>query len=378
MRDSTPDHGEGGDDGNDDRAEAASPEQVDRLATAYRDAGRPFATVTVVRREPPVSANVGDRAVVTEDGELHGWVGGASCAQSIVIDEATAALERGEPTLVGLAPDPDEVDRPGLDAYPMTCHSGGKLELFVDPVLPTPRLVVVGDSAIAKALVGLAGTVAYDVTVVTDSDTDPEPDDFPSADEVLSVSDTEAMAAALDDAAAVVLASVGTYDDAGLAAALDTDVPYVGLVASDVRRAELADDVADRLGIEPDTVVDAVSTPAGLDIGAQTPEEIAVSILAELVAVRRGVVEPEAATVDLDGATEAEREHDHGAPHDQNGDEDDRETAVDPVCGMDVTVAEATSVTLDGETYHFCCEGCADAFESDPESYRDGGVPTRG
>ncbi|WP_435348486.1 XdhC family protein [Haloarchaeobius sp. HRN-SO-5] len=360
-----PDHTTGaGDEGADDRADAASREQVDRLESDLRSDGRPFARVTVVRREAPVSATVGDRAVVTEDGDLYGWVGGASCAQSVAVDEALAALDRGEPTLVGLAPDPDDVARPGLTAYPMTCHSGGTIELFVEPVLPTPRLVVVGDSAIARTLARLAATVEYDVTVVTGPDTDPDVD---GADEVLSVDDAEAVSAAIDGAAAVVVASVGAYDEAGLAVALDADVQYVGLVASPVRGRELLDDVATELGLDPDAVADAVTTPAGLDVGAETPEEIAVSILAELVAVRRDGGE----TAAVEGGADARHDRDETS-------DDDAETAVDPVCGMDVTVGDAPTMTLDGETFHFCGEGCAEAFRDDPERYRDEEVPARG
>jgi xanthine dehydrogenase accessory factor len=352
MTDDTPDRDEGG---TASRADAAAPEQVERLAAEYLRTGRPFARVTVVRREPPVSAVVGDRAIVTDDGDLVGWIGGAACAQSVAVKEATAALERGEPAFVGLAPDPDDVARPGLSAYPMTCHSGGTLELFIEPVVPGPRLVVVGESPIARALSRLAGETGYDVTVATGPDGDG-----------VAVSDTDALAAPLDEAAAVVVASMGAYDEAGLEAALRAGVAHVGLVASARRRDEVAEEVAETLGVEIEAVAERVSSPVGLDIGAKTPEEIAVSILAELVAVRRGAVSVEsAAPLDL-GDDEPTATHDHG--HDDTA---DVETAIDPVCGMDVVVGEALTVTYGGERYHFCGEGCAAAFERDPERYLD-------
>ncbi|MXR52825.1 YHS domain-containing protein [Halovenus sp. WSH3] len=351
-------------DGPDSRADAAAPERVADLEREYEQAGQPFARLTVVRREPPVSANVGDRAIVTPDGDLVGWIGGAACAQSVAVKEAQAALESGEPRLVGLAPDPDDVDRPGLQSYPMTCHSGGTLELFVEPVTPTPRLAIVGDSPIARALRRLAVDLTYEVRAVTDG-ADPD-----GADETVHPEDTAAVEAALSDADYAVVASMGEYDDTGLAAALAGAPEYVGLVASDRRRDELADQVADSLALDAEAVIEAVTTPAGLDVGAKTPEEIAVSVLAELVAVRRDagdvavdIGDADEISVDTDSAG---HEHDH---RDHGGDTDD-ETVVDPVCGMDVVPEEAAAtVEHDGQTVHFCGEGCAEAFADAPEEY---------
>lgn len=357
------------------RDDAATSDEVDRLAEELREAGRPFARVTVVRREPPVSANVGDRALVTAEGDLHGWIGGVACAQSVAVKVAREAIDSGDPVLVGLAPDPEDVARPGLDAYPMTCHSGGTLELFVDPVLPTPRLVVVGENPVARALVRLAGTTDSTVTALTET---ADEDTLPGADTVARIRDGDAVRAALDGATAIVVASMGAYDEAGLTAALRTEASYVGLVASTARREELVRTVADALDVTPETVADAVVSPAGLDIGAKTPEEIAVSILAELVAVRRGAVavgSPASVRADADREHERttdQRSHDHGNGH-VNGEgtsSDDTETAVDPVCGMTVTVDEAAlSTTHAGESYYFCGEGCRDAFESDSERF---------
>ncbi|MFC3477681.1 XdhC family protein [Halobacterium litoreum] len=366
MTEDTSGGGETQNDAAAERAAAASVERVDDLAADLRAAGDPFALVTVVRREPPVPANVGDRAVVTPDGDLVGWVGGAACAQSVAVKEALSAIESGEPRLVGLAPDPADVEREGLTAYPMTCHSGGTLELFVEPVVPTPRLVVVGESPIALALARLASETSFDVTVVA-ADADGE---FAGADDVVAVDDP-ALADAVAGAAAVVVASTGEYDTEGVAAALAAGAPYVGLVSSRKRRDAVAEEVADRLGTDAESVVDAVTTPAGLDIGAETPAEIAVSVLAELVAVRRGASDrtaTDAIDVEVVDDLSDDEERDDAAQADE-------ETAVDPVCGMTVDVADAAA-TADhgGETYHFCGQGCADAFADDPERYLDGVV----
>ena len=220
------------------RDDAASPTTVDELAREYEAEGRPFARVTVVRREAPVSANVGDRAIITTDGDLVGWVGGAACAQSVAVKEAKAALEDGEPRLVGLAPDPADVDRPGLVSYPMTCHSGGTLELFVEPVTSAPRLAVVGDSPIATTLSELAAALSYDVTRVAAN--------AEGAESPVAPTDAKSAAAALDGADWVVVASMGEYDELGVEAALRAGAAYVGLVASDERRADVSATVAAR------------------------------------------------------------------------------------------------------------------------------------
>jgi xanthine dehydrogenase accessory factor len=360
----------------DSRAAAATPDRVDRLAAEYRAAGRPFALVTVVRREAPVSAHVGDRAVVTPDGSITGWIGGIACAQSVAVEEATAAIESGDPVFVGLAPDPEAVARPGLEAYPMTCHSGGTLELFVDPVLPAPGLVVIGESPIARTLARLAGETNYDVTIVTGPDTSPSADDFDGVDAAVSVTDADALSAAVADAAAAVVASMGAYDVRGIEAALDAGVPCVELVASETRWDELADEVASGRGVETAAVHDAVRTPAGLDIGAETPEEIGVSILAELVAVRNGA-DADAGAAEL---VDADADADSPEPTERDAVADDASggrTVVDPVCGMDVDVDDAAAtVTHRGDRYRFCGEGCAEAFAADPGRYLDEGVPT--
>ncbi|MFC5971690.1 XdhC family protein [Halomarina salina] len=333
------------------------------LERTLTDRGEPFARATVVRREAPVSANVGDRALVTSDGSLHGWIGGVACAQSTVVSEAQAAIADGEPRLVGLAPDPADVERPGLEAYRMTCHSEGTLELFVEPVVPATRLLVVGDSPIARSLVRLASELAVQVTLV---DPDGGDADVPGSTTRLTTLDPERIAASVGPGPLVVVASMGQYDARGVAAGLLADAPYVGLVASEVRAADVAERAAGLLGRDPETVREAVSSPAGVDIAAHTAAEIAVSILAELVDVRSA-----SGTV---AVADPERDHessDETATEGADGNADE-EPHRDPVCGMTVDPDGAPSVAHDGETYYFCCAGCADSFRADPAAYLDG------
>jgi xanthine dehydrogenase accessory factor len=336
---------------------------ISALEAELIDRHQPYAKATVVRREPPASANVGDRAVVTADGELHGWVGGAACAQSIVTMQGQEAIESGTPQLIGIAPDPETVDRPGLEAFPMTCHSDGVLELFVEPVSPTTELVIVGDSPVARSLARLAGELAVDVTLVV-TDTDSAPD---VAENVAIVAETDPRTVAdqLGPAPLVAVASMGKYDARGLAIGALAGAPYVGLIASDERASEEIDRAAGLIEGDPEAVEAVVTNPAGVDIAAHTPAEIAVSLLAEIVDVRAET------TAGVDEVTSSDAD----AVDSETPDEDatDDSAAVDPVCGMTVDPAEAAATAEhDGETYYFCCHGCADSFENDPGSYLEG------
>ena len=379
-----------------DRADAVSDGELAARERALAECGTPYARATVVRREAPVSANVGDRALLTADGDLVGWVGGAACAQSRVESEARAAIADGEPRLIGLAPNPAEIDRPGLEAFPMTCQSEGTLEVFIEPVIPTTQLLVVGGSPIARSLARLASELAVDVTVV-----DPEGggEDVPPDVTVLSTLEPDSIAESVGPGPFVVAASMGEYDARAVAAGVLADAPYIGLVASDARAETVVERAAGLLDDEPDAVRDAITNPAGVDISAKTGAEIAASVLAELIDVRAdtGMVtgsshqavgledgvtaigagdegggaccggdgtETETATsdaIDSDSVTDPNDVHDSSDVTD--------EPAVDPVCGMTVDPADAPSVTHEGTTYHFCCHGCADSFRTDPDDY---------
>lgn len=331
----------------DDADDAARPdESVEDAEARLRAAGEPFVRATVVRREAPISAAVGDRAVVTADGIEAGWIGGVGCAETAVLRESKTVLETGEPKLVGLAPDPDDVARPGLEAFPLTCHSGGTLEVFLAPVATAPTLLVAGGSAIARAVARGAADLPFEVTVV-----DPAGEGAPGADAVVETTDVEAIVEAVGSADAAVVASVGEFDARAVAAAVELDVAYLGLVASEARAAEVSERAADLLGTAPESVRERVRSPAGVDVGAVTPAEIAVSVLAEVVAERRS---GEGAMGGVDAAAAGE----------------EPETALDPVCGMAVPVdAPAATVEHEGETYYFCSRGCADTFAADPAAH---------
>ncbi|RQH03496.1 XdhC family protein [Natrarchaeobius oligotrophus] len=352
-----------------DDGRTADVETLERRLTNRRE---PYARATIVRREPPVSANVGDRAVITADGELHGWIGGVSCAQSVVSAEAQAALERGEPRLLGIAPDPDRIDRAGLETFPMRCHSEGVLEVFVEPVNTAPDLLIVGDSPVSRSLARLAGELTFDVTIVAADGDEGLEGNLPAGTAVRFSTDPDAIADAVDGEPIVVVASMGGFDARGVAAAVLADALYVGLVASGTRATEVIERAASLLECDPTTVREVVTNPAGVDVSAYTPAEIAASVLAEVVDVRATVGGTSGnytpPTCDAhDAPEESEREGSDGV-----ADVSSHDPAVDPVCGATVDPADApASREHDGRTYHFCCPGCVDSFDSDPESHLD-------
>jgi xanthine dehydrogenase accessory factor len=272
--------------------------------------GRPFVLATVCAVRRPASARIGDRGIVTADGKLVGWVGGA-CSEPAVVRQALRALAQGTTRLLRICPPGSSVGEEGVVVAESACASEGTVEVLIEPQLPQPLLAVVGDSPAAVTLRELAGAIGWAVT----------------AD----------LAAGAE---AVVVATMGRGDAEALDAALATPAGYIGLVAS-AKRAGVELTALRERGLDEETLA-RVRSPAGLDLGPLTQHEIAVAVLAELVAWRhaRGPL----------GELPVE--------------------AVDPVCGMIVAVSgETPSAEHDGTTYFFCCPGCRGRFTRSPEKY---------
>jgi xanthine dehydrogenase accessory factor len=287
----------------------------------------PFVLATVVRAERPTSAKPGDAALVLADGTMEGFVGG-TCAESTVRLQSLQALESGESTLLRITPSDESGLGPlaapagvtGQVTVANPCLSGGTLEIFLEPSLPATMVVVHGEAPIARALVAAGAAFGFDVR------------EAGAEDDALPV-----------DTTAVVVASHGRGEEGALVGALEADVPYIGLVASRRR----GDAVVAALGIS-DADRARIRTPAGLDIGARTPSEVALSILAEIVAVRP-------------------RRASKGSPAERP---DSPATATDPVCGMSVAaVPSSLHLDHDGDLHWFCGPGCRDAFADDPGRY---------
>jgi len=310
---------------------------VSRRAQELAAEGTVFVTATVVRAQRPTSVKAGDVALVLGDGTLEGFIGGV-CAQQSVRAYALKAIETEEAVLLRLVPDGPLGEDPhtgrevpveeGAVTARNTCLSGGAIEIFLEPVLPAPRVLVVGDTPIAAALLTLGPELGLDLVRVAAGAPEPSPEDL-----------------------ALVVAAHGRDELHVLRRGLEANMPYVGLVASSKRGAGVlaqlrADGVSDEhLG--------SIDVPAGIDIGARAPAEIALSILAKVVAVRRGTpaAAPERAAVPAAGGS--------GAPVAAAG----PALAVDPICGMTVAAAPDTpSVEFEGETIYFCCEECAGTF----------------
>ena len=305
-------------------------EELLARAVELQRSGEPFALATVVRCEPPTSAKPGAKALILEDGTLSGWVGGA-CAEPVVVREALKALGDGRPRLIGLIGEggrgPGRTE--GMLEYAMTCHSGGTLEIYVEPYLPKPLLALVGHGPVVETLATLGRAADYSVVALRE----------------------DTMRAGLGQLdltrqAAVVVATHADSDEEALEQVLRTEAGYVSLVASRRRAAVILERLKQR-GVPPEHL-GRLKAPAGLDIGAVTPEEIAVSILAEIIQHHRSdkVASPET-EVRLASAAVTD--------------------ARDPICGMRVEVATAEYRSeVSGQLVHFCCRHCKETFDRDP------------
>ena len=277
------------------------------LWSELRARGEPFVLATVVAYKSPQSAKPGSRAIIRADGSMSGWVGGG-CVQPIVLREAQQALQTGQPKLLSISPDAaHDDDWNGVESYRMTCEGGGSLEIYLEPVLPKPELVVVGDSPVAATVTQLGELLGFKVTA------DPS---------------------RINQSTYVVVATMGNGDEEGLLSVLGSRPKYFGLVASEKKSRALFD-YAREHGYT-DQQISQVKCPAGLSLGAATMEEIALSVIAEITQIRR----------------------------EQTARIEPPPTAIDPICGMavDPRTAKYQSV-FEGKTIYFCCLHCKETFD---------------
>jgi xanthine dehydrogenase accessory factor len=317
--------------------------EILELAADLARRGEPFVLATVVWRRAPSSGQEGATALISGDGRVRGWLGGA-CAEPTVVREALRALEEGTPRLLFLGM-PEELEghrRDGVVTVPIACQSEGALEVYVEPVLSSPQLVAIGRSPAATTLVKMAAALGWRAVLLDDG---ADPSHHPAIGRVVT-SLSELPDVAADDRTFVVVATQGHYDEDALQAALATPAAYVGLVAS-ARRAEATLGYLRDRGVS-DAAIARVHAPAGLDLGHIATEEIAVAILADIVRAR--------AAGELAGSEVHSTAHVH--------------EAVDPVCGMTVDVAGARyRTTYEGRTYYFCSAGCLQRFEESPAAF---------
>jgi xanthine dehydrogenase accessory factor len=306
-------------------------------ASALRSAESPFAIAIVVKSEPPVSGKPGDKAIIQSEGKVWGWIGGG-CVQPLVIREALDAMEQGSPRLVRIAPSAASEPGAGMVNYSMSCHGGGALEIYIEPVLPKSRILIFGRSPAAQSLSKLGKAVGYGISVVA-----PEAsrENFPDADSV----GKELLPSQIKNASTtyIVVATQGEHDEEALESALRTDAPYVSFIASHAKARKIVGLLAEK-GV-PQEMLNRIKAPAGLHIGTSSSQEIAVSILAEIIQAKKS------------GPTQiaSQEPHDPGVVS---------EFAIDPVCGMKVDPSESNYQSEhEGRLFYFCCAGCKQTFE---------------
>ncbi len=273
----------------------------------------PFVLATVVAYKRPQSAKPGSRAIIKSDGSMVGWVGGG-CVQPIVLREAQLALRSGQPKLITISPDSGhDDDWEGVESYRMTCEGGGSLEIYLEPFLPKPELLIVGDSPVAQTVAQLGEMLDFQVT--TD-------------------------ASRISERTYVVVATMGNRDEEGLLSVLGSKPRYFGLVASN-KKSKALFEYAREKGYT-DEQIGRVKCPAGLELGAETMEEIALSVIAEIIQLRRTSTEQPVTSRQLPLAAEA----------------------IDPICGMTVATANAKYTSeFEGRTIYFCCLRCKETFD---------------
>lgn len=281
-----------------------------------RAEGRAFAIATVTWRRAPSSAKVGSRAIIHPDGSVEGWMGGA-CSQPTLVGAALDALRTGQAALVVLG---EHDHREGVVNVPMACASEGAMEVYMEPMLPSPSVLIIGSSPMTATLADLVRTIGWRPTVTE------------------TVGEEE-----VDASTHVVVATQGHFDEQALQWVLGCEARSIGLVASEKRASAVASWLrASGIGDED---IARVRAPVGVDLGPTDHNGIAVSILADLVAIEASA-HPTSAKIE--------------AP----------EQAVDPVCEMLVDVATARwTHEHEGVTYYFCAPGCRKAFSTDPSAF---------
>jgi xanthine dehydrogenase accessory factor len=360
------------------------------LAHEFRHGGEAFALATVVWRRAPSSGKVGYKALVTSNGDVSGWVAGA-CTEPLVVRQSMKALADGEPRLllIGAPEDLETRARDGLLTFPTSCASEGALEIYIEPHLPTPQLVIVGRSPVVDTMATLANGLGWRTVIVDDEGGSLS--DHSAADEVWNSLDLKA--AGVNSGSYVVVATLGHYDEDALEAALETDAAYIGLVASRKRAGTVIEFLKGN-GVSEEQLA-RIKAPAGLDLGRIKHEEMAVAVIAEIVqrkaqAGNTGASSgpmhkkaetdstlqlPAAETKPVEAPKKAEpagasngsaARQAAAAPVAAEGPAE----AIDPVCDMTVTVKGARYHTEhDGRTYYFCCPACRKLFQEDPDKY---------
>jgi xanthine dehydrogenase accessory factor len=280
--------------------------------------------------------------MITSDGKVHGWIGGG-CTKGIVIKEALEAIRDQKPRLVKIENGSEILEQEGIKQYRMTCMSGGAVEVYIEAIMALSEIKIFGRSHIAKALCEIGHAAGFRIDVISGL---AESEMFPNADQISTLEEFKARESSGKDIYAVVCTQ-GEDDAKHLEAALDINPAYISFVSSRKKANSILMGLK-RSGIPHDTLV-KINTPAGLDINAKTPEEVAISILAQIIKQKRSAEESSAQSI----------------PDELNDD-----LYINPVCKIPVQKSTAKYVLeYNGEKVYFCCDGCKESFEKKPEAY---------
>jgi len=302
----------------------------------------PFAHAQITRRKVPTSGKPGDHAIITDDGKIYGWIGGG-CTRGIVLKESILSIKDGKPRYVVINKEQQTSSFSNTKVYRMTCQSGGEVEVYIEPVIPKPQLLLFGNSHIGRALCKIAKVMDYRVTVaMTTSDSSI----YPEADSVSLVSEFSDFA--YHKKSYIIVCSQGDGDMPSLLKALQTDSDYVGFVASRIKANSVFNELRQH-NISFDQLK-TIKTPVGIDIGGKSAEEVAISILAEIIKIHRSESDQKKETTPL------------SIPND--------DYYLNPVCNIPIQKSTAKHVLqYGGESVYFCCDGCKVSFEKAPEKY---------
>ncbi len=320
-------------------------DQFITLAGRLNKQRQPYATAIIVNRRIPSSGKPGDKAIITHDGQIHGWIGGG-CTRGIILKESLLSIRENKPRMVKITPEDVGKDDPNTKLYRMTCQSGGEVDVYIEPVLPKPHIVIFGKSHIAMALSRISVAMDYHVSVIHSGDADGM---FDGVQEDMQLSDFSEEI--LDETSHIVICTQGFGDQEALAAALKTKVPYIAFVSSRKKAQSIFTELRMK-GISIDELK-KVKTPAGIDLNAKRPEEVAISILAEIIRELR-----KAESDASGGDDKANVEFNSDAYY------------LNPVCQIPIEKKTAKHILeYRGEAVYFCCDGCKVKFEADPEKY---------
>lgn len=314
-----------------------------QLLNKLNNERKKYAKATIVRRQVPCSSKPGDFAIIMEDGKMQGWVGGG-CTHGIVLKEALLSMQEGRARLVRISPTVVKDNMPNTKYYNMTCQSGGSVDVFIEPVLPRPQLIIVGHSHIAMALAKIGLAMDYLVTAIH------------ASRDATVYGNLEGLkiASGLNEAnitanTYIVVCTQGSGDEQALESAILTQNDYIAFVSSRRKANAIFNSLrSKKISID---ALKKIKTPAGIDINAKLPEEVAISILAQII---EDIRKPLEESSDTQKAAISEDYY------------------LNPVCNIPIQKSTAKHVLeYKGDSVYFCCDGCKIKFEAEPEKYME-------